>query len=338
MGRPGAAQDVTPPNSRKGGQRGAALLMAMLTVTLVASFAATALWQQWRAVEIETAERGRVQAAWILTGALDWSRLILREDAGVSDDLSEPWAVPLQEARLSSFLAADKNSSASDSADNQLDVFLSGQIEDMQSRLNVNNLIVGNKVSAPDLLLFTRLFELLGLPQSELSKLAENLRNASDQTAQNASAAIAPLLPQRIEQLAWLGLAPASIARLRPYVCVLPERTPVNLNTASVEVIYASIPDLQMAQAQRLVDARARSPFRDLQQASRLIPALPGGLSGGNHGVTTRFFEVRGRLRMENMLIEERSLVQRINREVKTLWRERAALDPAPDTSSPKRP
>jgi len=60
--------------------RGAALLAAMLTVTLVATFAAAAMWQQWRAVEVETAERGRVQSAWILIGALDWSRLILRED------------------------------------------------------------------------------------------------------------------------------------------------------------------------------------------------------------------------------------------------------------------
>ena len=52
-------------------QTGAALLAAMLTVTLVATLAAAAMWQQWRAVEVETAERGRVQAAWILVGALD---------------------------------------------------------------------------------------------------------------------------------------------------------------------------------------------------------------------------------------------------------------------------
>jgi len=91
-------------------QRGAALLAAMLTVTLVATFAAASLWQQWRAIEVETAERDRVQAAWILVGALDWSRLILREDgrAGGADHLAEPWAVPLQEARLSSFLAAER--------------------------------------------------------------------------------------------------------------------------------------------------------------------------------------------------------------------------------------
>ena len=73
-----------------GEQRGAALLAAMLTVTLVATFAAAALWQQFRAIEVETAERGRVQSSWILTGSLDWARLILREDAraGGADHLA----------------------------------------------------------------------------------------------------------------------------------------------------------------------------------------------------------------------------------------------------------
>jgi general secretion pathway protein K len=320
-------------------QRGAALLAAMLTVTLVASFAATALWQQWRAVEIESAERSRVQAAWILTGALDWARLILREDgrSGGADHLAEPWAVALQEARLSSFLATDKNNSASDSADNQLDVFLSGQIEDMQSRLNVTNLINltdASTVSEPDLLSFARLFELLGLPQSELLRLAENLRLANDRRPDNASSALAPLMPQRLEQLAWLGLPAASIARLRPYVCLLPVRTPVNLNTASAEVIYASIPGVEMAQAQRLVDERARSHFRTLNDAGRFIGEVAGRITEGRHGVATRFFEVRARLRMERTLIEERSLLQRDGLDVKTLWRERAALDPSPTTSA----
>ena len=94
------------PTFRPGRQAGAALLAAMLTVTLVATFAAAALWQQWRATEVESAERARVQASWVLIGALDWSRLILREDgrSGETDNLTEPWAVPLEEARLSSFL------------------------------------------------------------------------------------------------------------------------------------------------------------------------------------------------------------------------------------------
>ena len=147
----------------KARSRGAAILAAMLTVTLVATFAAAAMWQQWRGVEVEAAERSRAQSAWVLTGALDWSRLILREDArsGGADHLAEPWAVPLQEARLSTFLAADRSAGTDSDTEN---AFLSGQIIDLQSLLNVNNLLESGRISEPGLRSFARLFELLGLP------------------------------------------------------------------------------------------------------------------------------------------------------------------------------
>ena len=40
-------------------QRGAALLTAMIIVTLVSTLAAGMVWQQWRAVQVEVAERAR---------------------------------------------------------------------------------------------------------------------------------------------------------------------------------------------------------------------------------------------------------------------------------------
>ena len=124
-------------------QRGAALLMAMVIVTLVATIASTMVWQQWRAVQVEAAERARSQAHWVLVGALDWSRLILREDANTKTDgqlvdhLGEPWAVELAEARLSSFLAADKNNT-----DDGPEAFLSGKIEDATARYNLAVLLI----------------------------------------------------------------------------------------------------------------------------------------------------------------------------------------------------
>lgn len=53
-------------------QRGAALLTAMVIVTMVTTIAASMVWQQWRAVQVESAERGLVQSQWMLRGALDW--------------------------------------------------------------------------------------------------------------------------------------------------------------------------------------------------------------------------------------------------------------------------
>ena len=273
--------------------------MAMLTVALVASLAAGALWQQWRSVEIETAERSRVQSLWVLTGALDWARLILREDArsGGADHLAEPWAIPLEEARLSTFLATDKSNLPDD--------------ENSASQA---------LVSEPALRAFAKLFETLGLAPGELTAVAENLRLALDTTALNANS---PLLPQRVDQLVWLGLSPASLARLRPYIALLPVRTTVNLNTADATVLYASIPSLDMAQAQRLVSARQASHFRTLADVTAVTGELKAPLNPALHGVGSRFFEVRGRLRLGQTLIEEHSLVQRDALDVKTVWRDR---------------
>ena len=327
--RAGAApQDKRPRPNRPGSQGGAALLTAMLTVALVATLAAGALWQQWRSVEVETAERARVQSLWVLTGALDWARLILREDArsGGADHLAEPWAVPLEEARLSTFLAADKANTASDD-DSASQAFLSGAISDLQARLNVTNLVENDKISEPTRKAFAKLFETLDLPPGELTALAENLRLAlkgSADTPTNATAnAAAPLLPQRLDQLAWLGLSPRSLAVLRPYITLLPVRTPVNLNTASASVLYASVPALDMAGAQRLVSARQSAHFRSLADAVALLGQGVGPLNESRHSVSTRFFEIQGRLRLDQSVVEERSVVQRDGLSVKTLWRER---------------
>ncbi len=316
--------------------RGAALLMAMLTVTLVASFASAAMWQQWRGVEVEQAERARVQSGWILTGALDWARLILTEDGKVrtetADYLSEPWAVPLQEAKLSTFLAAEKGVATVNSADDSLEAFLSGEIIDLQSKLNVRNLLLTNGTVSPQgLLSFTRLFEVLGLPPAQLDTLAANLRFAADISAENRSGPMAPLMPQRVDQLVWLGLAPETIAALQPFVTLLPAATPVNLNTASAEVIYAGVPGLSLADAQRLVVERDRSHFRNLGDASKLASSVdPAAFTTDQVGVQSAYFESRGRLRLGTITVEERSVIQRSVGTVKALLRERGVVESAP--------
>ena len=314
----------------------------MLTVTLVATLAAAALWRQWRGVEVEAAERARVQSAWILNGALDWGRLILGGDLRESnvDHLGEPWAMPLAEARLSTFLAAGEASTEVDR-----DAFLSGQITDLQSRLNLMNLVVGDTDSRTRALLrFQRLFELLRLPNGELATLRDNLSRAqAAQRGEDGSAnADAPLLPRRLDQLAWLGVAPATLATLRPYVTLLPPInnviTPINLNTASAPVILAAVPELDEAGAQRLVAQRERSYFRNSSDALATVGAP--GADGSWTTVLSNFFEIRARLRLDDIALEELAVVQRQQtpqrREVHVLWRERVALSVPPGGAAPQ--
>jgi general secretion pathway protein K len=302
----------------------------MLIVTLVATLAAAALWRQWRGVEVEAAERARNQADWVLAGALDWGRLILRADANNStvDHLGEPWAVPLAEARLSTFLAAGQSLESDDR-----DAFLSGQITDLQSRLNLMNLAQG---SPEDQLFasraFRRLFNLLGLPEGEVDLIQRGLLAAKQATLAPPSAqrGDAPLLPQRLEQLAWLGVAPQTIAALAPYATLLPDPgpTPVNLNTAEAEVLYAAAPGLDLSSARRLVALRRQSYFTGVGEALSAIDAA--GVPTQWLAVQSSYFEIRGRLRLDAVALEEVCVVRRDNtpasRQVVPLWRYRIPI------------
>ena len=296
-------------------QRGAALLTAMVIVTLVATLAGSMLWQQWRAVQVEAAERARNQAAWILNGALDWARLILKEDAktGRPTSLNEPWATPFEEARLSTFLAADTAH-----VEDAPEAFLSGSIVDAQSRYNLTNLVAQGKVVEVEQRTLERLCQSLGLAGDLAGRLAGALNDA------HAGAANAPLLPATVGQLGWLGIDADTVRQLAPYVTLLPEPTPLNLNTASREVLAAVLGGLDLGSAERLIQTRRTTPFKTLATVEALLPAV-APLDPKRVAVLSNYFEVRGRLRLLDRVLEERSLMQRKGREAIVLQRERVS-------------
>jgi len=305
---------------RHGRQGGAALLTAMIIVTLVASLAAAMVWRQYRAVQIESAERARAQATWILQGALDWARLILREDVVSNlakdnwDHLGEVWNVPLAEARLSSFLSAERESS-----EDGPEAFLSGSMEDAQSRYNLRQLLGGTQVPPLELRTLERLCASAGAPPGTADLIATRLRGAYATPPDPDTAA---LQPANLDQLAWFGLSKDTIRRLHPLLTLLPVATPVNLNTASREVIAALFDGLDLASAERLVQARQSSPLRNVQDTKSYFPAAIV-VSSDRASVVSSFFIVTGRLRLEERQLEERSLVQRRGLDMLVLDRQR---------------
>jgi len=355
------------PNTQ-GSQRGVALISAMLVVSLVATLASVALWQQWRYVEVESAERQRVQSSWLLNGAFDWTRLILREDAmagvagaalaavsgqvsasGGVDHLGEPWALPLKEAKLSTFLAQDKQLREGDP-----EVFLSGQVTDAQSRINLTQWLEPNdgkgtaRLSVSMQLRMSRLFDVLGLPAAELEIMAQAWRNASQaarqrsqakaqsganssatQSASGGMAGGSALLPLQIGQLHWLGIGPETVARLAPYLTILPESTALNLNTASAEVIYASVTGLDLSSAQKFVEVRGQSHFANLTDAAKALGVK--SLDTDQFSLGSRYFEVWGRMRLDDRTQEETALIWRDAGNTSFVWRQKIAgiLPPA---------
>lgn len=316
-------------------QRGAALLMAMVIVTVVATIASSMVWQQWRAVQVESAERGRQQLEWLLVGALDFSRLILKDDGSLirTDGTPEPtnlgqnWAKSLKETRLSAFLSVDK-----DNTDDAPDAFLSGQVADMNARYNLRNVIDMTATPAPKVdpaqvvILQTLFTSIRDVPPTLATQIADALEKAT-LAALNTNAAFtalggsasnlasAPLMPQKLDQLRWLlpSLDAATIERIRPYVTLLPfsqtigGSSTVNPNTAPKEVL-AAVLGIDLATAERLVQYRQREYFKDLNvvQQQAALSTAPGGLE-----VNSLYFEVTGTLRLENQIMKQRSLVKR---------------------------
>lgn len=307
-------------NSRQK-QRGTALILAMLVVSIVVVFSTAAVWQQWRNSQVEIAERARLQANWILLGALDWARLILGEDArqGGADHMAEPWAVPLMEARLTSFLAAERNITV-DTSNLPEDAFLSGKIEDMQGRFNLWNLIQNNALSKPDVAALRRLFVLLDLPEAEAQQLATQWLRSARAWVKPQDTPQAPPLPRQVSQLLWLGVRTDTLMRIRPYITILPERTSINANTASAQVLAAIMQNGRISDAQTIITLRNRQPIINTSKLKEIIPPQSGQVE---LGVSSGYFLVTGKLRIDNVIIQQRALIQRANTTYGAiLWRE----------------
>jgi len=314
------------PAPRRPSQRGAALLTALLIVVLVTTLSAAMLWRQARSIQIEIADRGRAQADWVLQGALDWARLILREDglantrasSGASDNLGEVWAVPLAEARLSSFLAQDDNKSA----DAGPDAFLSGHIEDAQALFNLRNLeeqAPSNDTAALAKQAFhlnaaRRIFVRAGMSASLAEDVRKKLIAASTAGKGEPGQGNTPLRPARIEQLRWFGLNDEQVARLAKFAVLLPASTPLNVNTAQREVL-ADVLGVDLGVADAIVRTRQSKAFTatTMDRFKSLLPQDVATASAAVTAATTSYFFVEGQLRMDDRVLAQRSLVSRGN-------------------------
>ncbi|MHB8912505.1 MAG: type II secretion system minor pseudopilin GspK [Lysobacter sp.] len=252
-------------------QRGVAIVLALSVVALAALAATAMLVSQntWsRQVELTA---GHAQAQHLLQAGLDWSRAVLSDDRHASDvdHLGEPWALRLPSMPV-------ENGS------------LTGHVEDQQARFNLNNLLKDGKVNLAQLERFRRLLTILALPPALADSLADWV-DADGEPQPRGGAEDAHYLALQPPHLAAnrpltdlgelalvAGFDDAVRARLRPFVTALPRFAAVNVNTASPEVIAATVDGLDLDDARGIVARRERTWFRDI---SEFTSQLPTGLS-----------------------------------------------------------
>ncbi len=302
-------------------QRGVAVITALLLTTLAITIVASLFWQQQVQVRSIENQRLQLQKQWILRGALDWARLILREDAKYSniDTLDEPWSVPLSETRLDQYAENGR-------ADTEIsDAALSGSIVDAQSRYNLNNLSLNGTVDPIEVAVFGRLLSSVQLNPSLALATANML--ATTQVKQDAAIKTndnpRPMGFEQINDLlAVPGFSSGAIDKLKDFIIFLTGgvATRVNVNTAPVEVLAARIDTLSLSDAAALVANRKTAGFRDLADFTQRLQGKSLGDASSKISFATNFFLVNGKVRMSRAGLEVQALIERRGAVTKLIW------------------
>ncbi|MES2741105.1 MAG: type II secretion system minor pseudopilin GspK [Pseudomonadota bacterium] len=143
-------------------QRGVAVITALLLTSLAITIVASLFWQQQVQVRSMENQRLHLQTKWILRGALDLSRLILRQDGldpkgKTMTVLTSVWATPLEETRLDDYIERERQETE------KFDATLSGQINDAQARYNLTSLAVNKAPAMAEVEVLKRLLNNLQL-------------------------------------------------------------------------------------------------------------------------------------------------------------------------------
>ncbi len=297
-------------------QRGAAVLVAMLVVAIAALAASSFMFRsqvEWRRFE----NLSRMdQAQSVLRAAQQWGATVLLDDARNSsvDHRGEAWATRLPPVEAENYR-------------------IWGLMEDQEGRFNLNNLVANGEIDKQQLAIFVRLLSALRVPESLAGAVADWLD--ADDLPFNSNSVDSPYYatlqtPYRAtnqplininELLRVKDMNRNTLAMLRPFVTVLPTRTPINVNTASPEVLVALVQGLSSEEAYSMVAKRERTYYRNITDFQQ---ALPSGTTAPASGisVSSQYFLVHVRASNERLSVGNQALYRRVGADMpKLVWR-----------------
>ena len=242
-------------------QRGVALVTALLVVSLATVVAVAMATRQ----HIDVRRTGNLvhgeQAYSYALAAESWARIILRRDAEEEqyDSLTEDWATALPPLAVEGGV-------------------VSGKIEDMNGRFNLNNLVdhVGD-VEDEEVAYFKRLLDILGLDpvlaESLLDWIDPDINVRPPGGAEDEFYLLVEGRPYRaanrrlvsISELRLIkGFDKKTVELLTPHVTVLPESTVINVNTATPLVLRALSADLSESDVEALIADRGETGYENI--------------------------------------------------------------------------
>lgn len=301
--------------------QGVALITAVL-ITAAIAIAAVAMAARQnldvrRTANIVNGDRSYVFAL----GVESWATQILMRDRrdNKTDNLHEDWASQLPPITVEGAV-------------------VSGHIEDMQGRFNLNNLIKNGKISALDMRRFQRLLVILGLDPNLADAVVDWIDPDSDIT-QPAGAEDPQYLradvPYRAANRPFVspselvlvqGFSNDVYQKLAPFICALPVRTTINVNTAPKEVLMALADKITEDDAQQLIDGRGDKGYATLQAFLQQKSLAGRGVNQEGLSVATDYFLLEAATKFDRAQTHLYSLLARSDAGIRVIYRGQGAF------------
>lgn len=311
--------DLSGKRRRRSGERGAALLTVLLLVAIVAVLAGTGLEKlrlatrlTGNAVALDQARALAFAAEALATGPI--SELLRRDPDRVT--LLGGWS---DRPVLLPFAGGGAVA----------------RVTDGGNCFNLNSLVTeldGQYVADPSTIAqFVRLARLVGVPGGEaIAAAATDWIDSDDQPLPNGAEdgdyrglavpyrTAGTLMADRSELRAVAGVTPTAYARLRPWLCTLPQarRATLNVNTMAPEqapLLAMLLPDTLGVEGARALLLRRPPTGYDSAEAFWKVPALGGSTADpaaqAQVGVTSRWFALAVDVTIGTTELQERALI-----------------------------
>ena len=277
--------------SRPGRQRGVALLLAVLIVVIATTVAVNVAHEEKFTIRKTAHVHLSDRAALYAVGLEDWARVYLREDREESetDSLDEYWAGGIPGLPIEGG-------------------YLTGYVEDDQSRFNVNSLITSEIAVTR----FRRLCDNLGVDDRFIPALMDwidsdfDIRYPDGAEENYDTYRVANRNMVDISELLLVQhMTPEIYELLKPHVTALPSPTSINVNTMSPLIFESLAEDLDVS---RLIEERENDVFESVDDfiARLQVPIETEGLS-----VNTRYFRAHGQVVQGEQIYNLSSLIYR---------------------------
>jgi general secretion pathway protein K len=289
-------------------QRGVAIITALLIVAIATTVSVTLSTR----LQLDVRRTGNIIAgdqAYLYTLAAEsWSRRILKKDQEDNDidHLGEDWAIELPPLPLEGG-------------------YIQGKLTDLQSCFNLNSLLDANMENNPTRSRLERLLENLGIDKGNAQAVIDWIDADLETTIPDGAEDGFYMNLERPYRSANTAMVSTSELRLikgfddtevynilLPYVCAFGSvGTPINVNTASIEVLRSLGEDLSESDAEQIIAQRDDTAFNTINEFTAFNNLKEKITSTEGLSVDTEYFMLTTESTIGQISVVTYSVIQR---------------------------